>query len=404
MMAVGGGFELSEWFNSVSARGSSNGGSGRSAAASAPNKRASAGKEHAPESSVCFMCHTPNPQWTSSDKVKKAPPVPVCSPDCETRYLESKGLRPVRKDGSKKRKQDDIVELLDDDDDDDEKMGGDDDVDYEHCFVCERPGPEYMSTTSVKSIPSVPVCGIECEAEHLKRKGKKKKAASATTTVTTNAAKRSKPASESSKSTDVKQSLSFLEDHLLENDDSKGYKSWWLRALTFYDFVYQRHAMWHRCGSGSVAFQLLGCSCGGVVQLHVHAGQAERGPGADELRCVVVVVSIVEMGGCEDADSQELALLLPTATWNIYRELDRTTAYFRKSVVRWQKAHQDHRSLREVLWMAVVFRFCNKIETFYDVQGIPKSDEFKAFKKRCVLPSLAESRERERACRHALCR
>lgn len=73
------------------------------------------------------------------------------------------------------------------------------------------------------------------------------------------------------------------------------------------------------------------------------------------------------------------------ATWNIYRELDRTTAYLRKSVLRWQKAHQDRRSLREVLWMAVVFRFCNKIETFYDVQGIPKSDEFKAFKKRCVL-------------------
>lgn len=73
-----------------------------------------------------------------------------------------------------------------------------------------------------------------------------------------------------------------------------------------------------------------------------------------------------------------------TATWNIYRELDRTTAYLRKSVLRWQKAHQDRRSLREVLWMAVVFRFCNKIETFYDVQGIPKSDELKAFKKRYI--------------------
>lgn len=254
MMTVGGGFELSEWFNTVSTRGNGASG-GRTAPAKAKAKasgKSATGGDHTPEPSVCFVCHVPNPQWTSSDKVKSAPPVPVCSPECETRYLEGKGLQPKSattptptSSSSKKRKQEDYYVVLDEDDD----MNGDDDVDYEHCFVCDRPGPEYMSTNSVKNIPSVPVCGVECEAEHLKRKGKKKGDVSAPAPAPALSSKRNKSAGESSggaKSAAVKQSLSFLEDHLLENDDSKGYKSWWLRALTFYDFVYQRHAMWHR--------------------------------------------------------------------------------------------------------------------------------------------------------------
>lgn len=231
MATVGESFELSEWFNSVSDRRS--GGATKSDRKAAKRAHDSSASEHAPDPSVCFMCYTPNPVWTSSDKVKKAPPVPVCSEECEAKYLESKGLRPVKKD--KKRKQQE-VEIVDVDDDDD-----DNEADTERCFVCERPNPEYMSTNSVKNIPSVPVCGVECEAEHLKRKGKKKAPVAV--------AKKPKAAESKAVSSALgaKQSLSFLEDHLLENDDSKGYKSWWLRALTFYDFVYQRHAMWHRC-------------------------------------------------------------------------------------------------------------------------------------------------------------
>jgi hypothetical protein len=38
--------------------------------------------------------------------------------------------------------------------------------------------------------------------------------------------------------------------------------------------------------------------------------------------------------------------------------------------------------MREVLWMAVVFRFCNKLETFDKTDGIPSSDTFPNFKKR----------------------
>jgi hypothetical protein len=51
---------------------------------------------------------------------------------------------------------------------------------------------------------------------------------------------------------------------------------------------------------------------------------------------------------------------------------------------RWQQAHQGRLSLREVLWMTVVFRYCNKLETFDKLKGIPSSDAFAPFKKRCV--------------------
>lgn len=35
--------------------------------------------------------------------------------------------------------------------------------------------------------------------------------------------------------------------------------------------------------------------------------------------------------------------------------------------------------------MTVVFRYCNKLETFDKVKGIPSSDAFAPFKKRCVV-------------------
>lgn len=241
MTTVGDSFELSEWFNNVSGKGG-----GASSKLDRKSAKVSyASDEHAPDPSVCFMCHLPNPVWTSSDKVKKAPPVPVCSEGCEARYLESKGLRPVKKD-KKRRPSEDGNETNNEDTNSPEEM------DMEHCFVCERPNPEYMSTNSMKNIPSVPVCGVECEAEHLKLKGKKKKSEKSNSNSSSSSSKRPKRGESSvtkasSEGEDVKRSLSFLEDHLLENDDSKGYKSWWLRALTFYDFVYQRHAMWHRC-------------------------------------------------------------------------------------------------------------------------------------------------------------
>uniref|UniRef100_K3WK74 PHD-type domain-containing protein n=1 Tax=Globisporangium ultimum (strain ATCC 200006 / CBS 805.95 / DAOM BR144) TaxID=431595 RepID=K3WK74_GLOUD len=323
-------FELSTWFNSVSDK--ENGFNGVFAAKSfrersGDNKRDSRGD--APDPSVCYMCHMPGPEYMSSDKIRKAPSVPVCSEDCEEKYLASKGLRPALKK-EKKRKQDEKEEEEDGDADDRDE----EEVDYAHCYVCERDGPEYMSTDQMKNFPSVPVCGVECEAVYLKSKHKKK-------TKKNDKATPPKKAKKENKDSATKRSLSFLEDHLLESDDSKGYKSWWLRALTFYDFVYQRHAMWH---------------------------------------------SYTYTPDLPNVDPA----LTKFATWNIYRELDRTTAYLRKSVLRWQKAHQDRRSLREILWMAVVFRFCNKIETFYDVQGIPKSDEFKAFKKR--LSSLVKKK------------
>lgn len=241
MTTIGDSFELSEWFNNISSK---RGGGVSSKLDRKSAKVGYASDEHTPDPSVCFMCHLPNPVWTSSDKVKKAPPVPVCSEECEARYLESKGLRPVKKD--KKRQQSE-------DEHDGESADGPEEMDMEHCFVCERSNPEYMSTNSMKNIPSVPVCGVECEAEHLKLKGKKKKSEKSekSNSSSSSSAKRPKRGETATKAAsegeDVKRSLSFLEDHLLENDDSKGYKSWWLRALTFYDFVYQRHAMWHRC-------------------------------------------------------------------------------------------------------------------------------------------------------------
>ena len=58
---------------------------------------------------------------------------------------------------------------------------------------------------------------------------------------------------------------------------------------------------------------------------------------------------------------------------------------------RWQQSHMGHLSLREVLWMSIVFRFCNKLETFDKVHGIPSAEGFDKFKKR--LLALAKRSE-----------
>lgn len=228
-------FELSTWFNSVADKENSR----SRMLASASNRDRSGDNKHddannpTPDPTVCYMCHMPGPEYVSSDKIRKAPPVSVCSESCEERYLESKGVRPASK---KKRKQ---QEDEDDEVEDNGDANDEEEVDYGHCYVCDRANPDYMSTDQMKNVPSVPVCGVDCEAVYLKSKNKKRAKKTDKATPPTNV--KNEPSGG-----EGKRSLSFLEDHLLESDDSKGYKSWWLRALTFYDFVYQRHAMWHR--------------------------------------------------------------------------------------------------------------------------------------------------------------
>ena len=42
---------------------------------------------------VCFVCGKPEPEYMSTDnEPEQAPPVPVCSLECEGKYLASKGL------------------------------------------------------------------------------------------------------------------------------------------------------------------------------------------------------------------------------------------------------------------------------------------------------------------------
>ena len=48
----------------------------------------------------CFMCHTLDPEYLSTNAVKTAPPVPVCSLECESSYLSKKGWTAKRKSDS----------------------------------------------------------------------------------------------------------------------------------------------------------------------------------------------------------------------------------------------------------------------------------------------------------------
>jgi hypothetical protein len=141
-------------------------------------------------------------------------------------------------------------------------------VEMTHCFVCKTPNPEYLSTNTVKGAPSVPVCSLECEADYLKQKGwnaSKKDGGKyvqlpPTSPSSTTDALGQPPSKKAKRDTSgdrteampdeattkrPRRSFSFLDDHMLDAEDGKGYKSWWLGALAFYDFVYQRHGMWH---------------------------------------------------------------------------------------------------------------------------------------------------------------
>ncbi|KAK1939358.1 PHD finger protein 10 [Phytophthora citrophthora] len=296
MVNFGDEFQLSRWFNSNSGNGSAHATDSEDGDAAG-----SADDAVAPSTSVslseCFICHMPNPEYMSTNTAKKAPPVPVCSVGCEAKYLEMKGMRP----SSDSRN-----------------------TDPNHCFVCQSPNPAY----SVSSRGTVtPVCSKECEESFLRRKKQRLNAGD-----TGAPTKRSK----SDSNEPVKRqrrTLNFLGDQLLDSSDGKGYKSWWLGALTFYDFVYQRHGMWHSYSISN---------------------------------------DVPRVDPC----------LIKFATCNIYRELDRSTAYLRKHVLRWQQSHQGRLGLREVLWMAVVFRYCNQLETFHKLKGIPSSDDFPHFSKR----------------------
>lgn len=211
MVNFGDEFQLSRWFNSSVSSSSS---SAHATDSEDGDAAGSADDAVAPSSSAnlaeCFICHMPNPEYMSTNTAKKAPPVPVCSVGCEAKYLEMKGMRPSNDARN---------------------------ADPNHCFMCQAPNPEYsVSTRGV----ATPVCSKECEEAFLRRKKQRVNSDGDGGT----SAKRSKGES-SEPAKRQRRTLNFLGDQLLDSSDGKGYKSWWLGALTFYDFVYQRHGMWH---------------------------------------------------------------------------------------------------------------------------------------------------------------
>lgn len=231
-------FRLSKWFNASAARSEasasahttdSEDGEGSLERETGEGSAGSAGNAGALR---CYVCSAANPDYMSTASNKLAPPVPVCSLACEDEYLDRKGLRPR---GER------TYEMLE--------------PSVSECYVCQRANPECMSTNKVKGAPSVPVCGVECEAKYLssmkKKPSKAEDESPATPPARGSGAVRSKrlKKDEADKEEEAakrpRRSLNFLEDHLIGNDDANAYKSWWLGALTFYDFVYQRHGMWH---------------------------------------------------------------------------------------------------------------------------------------------------------------
>ncbi|RLN87621.1 hypothetical protein BBJ28_00005251 [Nothophytophthora sp. Chile5] len=218
MASFGGNFELSRWFNDSSSKC---GASSAHATDSEDGDAAAATDEafaDAPAGGLtlaeCYICRMPNPEYMSTNTVKKAPPVPVCSMACETKYLEKKGMRPK---GEARTQVADPME----------------------CYVCQTSNPEYMTTNAMKRIPSVPVCSKECESTYLRQRKQRLSAGQETSSSKRSKSDALEPAKRQ------RRSLNFLGDQLLDSADSNGYKSWWLGALTFYDFVYQRHGMWH---------------------------------------------------------------------------------------------------------------------------------------------------------------
>ncbi|KAL4159967.1 hypothetical protein PRNP1_000539 [Phytophthora ramorum] len=293
MVNFGDEFQLSRWFNGSTGSAHATDSEDGDAAGSADDA-----VTPSPSASLteCFICHMPNPEYMSTNTAKKAPPVPVCSVGCEAKYLEIKGMRP---------------------------SGDARTADPNYCFVCHAANPEFSAK---RAGGAVPVCSKECEDTYLRRK-KQRLDGNASTSSKRFKGQDAEPAKRQ------RRTLNFLGDQLLDSADGKSYKSWWLGALTFYDFVYQRHGMWHSYSISN---------------------------------------DVPRVDPC----------LIKFATCNIYRELDRSTAYLRKHVLRWQQSHQGRLGLREVLWMAVVFRYCNQLETFHKLKGIPSSDDFPTFQKR----------------------
>jgi mono/diheme cytochrome c family protein len=204
MVNFGEEFQLSRWFNGSSSAHATDSEDG-DAAGSADDTATPSGVSM----TECFICHMPNPEFMSTNTAKKAPPVPVCSVGCEAKYLEMKGMRPSG-----------------------------DARDPNHCFICHAANPEF-TTSNNKRATVVPVCSKECEEAYLRRKKQRLSSDDgAATSVKRVKGNKAEPARQ-------RRTLNFLNDQLLDSSDGKGYKSWWLGALTFYDFVYQRHGMWH---------------------------------------------------------------------------------------------------------------------------------------------------------------
>ena len=253
MTSFGDTFELSAWFNAKSEKTDEENETVDDdvVVVERPSKHArSAEKKKKVDMAKCFTCKTPGPEYMSTNSVKSAPPVPVCSVDCETAYLESKGAMPTTSDTKKngKKAKDDLH--------------ADAVVDPTRCYVCTSANPEYMSTNAVKAAPSVPVCGLDCESAYLRMKGVKPSETSEKNEpayyYTTKKTKRSNSVSqakdtrghdgsddETPSAKRSRHTTSLVDNSLHSQDDDQGYKSWWLGALAFYDFVYQRHGMWH---------------------------------------------------------------------------------------------------------------------------------------------------------------
>lgn len=248
-------FQLSKWFNgglgkggTLSAHSTDSEDADASAGfASGGRGATTSGGDDMPEVPECYICHVANPEYMSTTSVKKAPSVPVCSIECETEYLDRKGLRP---------KGERTYEMV--------GLGS------SECFVCHKANPEYMTTNKVKVAPSVSVCSVECEGKYLQMKKTqfssgalspqlhKVPRSSSSSSAIKKRGKRDGDEKEGDDAKRPRRSLNFLQDHLLGNDNANAYKSWWLGALTFYDFVYQRHGMWHRYAVAMVDFRGVG--------------------------------------------------------------------------------------------------------------------------------------------------
>uniref|UniRef100_K3WK75 Uncharacterized protein n=1 Tax=Globisporangium ultimum (strain ATCC 200006 / CBS 805.95 / DAOM BR144) TaxID=431595 RepID=K3WK75_GLOUD len=148
---------------------------------------------------VCYVCHTPGPEYNSSNKFKGVPIVPVCSVECESVYLEAREVNldaepepaEVKKETRKRtRRQAKKAKTGECSDEEDEEGDEEEQVDFSRCAACNRLNPQYMSTNLVKGVPSVPVCGVKCETKYLASKDKKPVAAAAASTPTKKVARR----------------------------------------------------------------------------------------------------------------------------------------------------------------------------------------------------------------------